>query len=196
MIRVASGTAKNKILESPNIPDFRAVQEIAKNAVFSILGQKVENSVCLDLFAGSGSMGIEALSRNASWCDFVDHNRESVQIIKKNLESCNLTEKSKVYQLDAVKFVKSIIRNPAKCPGYDFVFLDPFYADIKQSYLLEILPQVLVKDLNTKSGIVVFFHGENLILANVLKNSSLQVVDSRKYGKSYVDFLASPNQLS
>jgi len=176
--RITTGSAKNKNLVSPNIPDFRAIQEVAKSAVFSVLGEKVVNSNCLDLFAGSGNMGIEALSRGASWCDFVDVNEKSVRAIEKNLIICNLKEKAGVYKQEAVKFVAD---TPSR---YDLIFLDPSYSDVKHKYLMELLPEVL-----NENGIIVFFHGNNLNIDDLLEKSSAKVFDSRKYGKCFVDFL-------
>jgi len=81
-IRIITGTAKNRKLKAPNIEDFRAVQEIAKSSLFSILGEKIKNAVCLDLFSGSGNLGIEALSRGAKRCDFVDENPKCASVIR------------------------------------------------------------------------------------------------------------------
>ncbi len=178
MTRVTTGSAKNKNLISPDIPEFRAVQEIAKSAVFSVLGEEIVNSNCLDLFAGSGNMGIEALSRGAAWCDFVDANKKSVEAIEKNLINCGLREKAEIYKQEAVKFVANA---PEK---YEFIFLDPFYADVKHKYLMELLPEIL-----DENGIIVFFHGENLEVSDLLEKSSVKIFDSRKYGKCFVDFL-------
>ena len=103
-LRVSSGIVKNKKLKIPEIEDFRAVQEIAKSAVFSIIGDKINGAVCLDIFAGSGNMGIEALSRGAEWCDFVDNNGISVEVIKENIINCGFLEKSEVFRRDSVKY--------------------------------------------------------------------------------------------
>ena len=91
MLRITSGTAKNKKIRVPKIQEFQAVQEVAKLAIFSMLGEKVVDATCLDLFAGSGNMGIEALSRGAKWCDFVDKNRKSTDVIKENLVNAEVS---------------------------------------------------------------------------------------------------------
>lgn len=182
MARIITGTAKNKNLTSPDIPEFRAVQEIAKSAVFSMLGESILGKSFLDLFTGSGNMGIEALSRGADWCDFVDTNKKSVEAVEKNLKNCNLREKAEIYQQEAVKFVAN---SPEK---YDFIFVDPFYNDVKHKYLMELIPNIL-----NPNGVVIFFHGGNLNIQEILQNTSLEVFDSRRYGKSYVDFLRKKN---
>jgi 16S rRNA (guanine966-N2)-methyltransferase len=178
MTRITTGTAKNKVLKSPDIPGFQAVQEVAKLAVFAMLGDSIIESTCLDLFAGSGNIGIEALSRGASWCDFVDINRKSVEVIEKNLINCQLQEKAEIHQQEVAKFVANAEKT------YDIVFLDPFYADIKHKYLMELLPEVL-----NPQGSAIFFHGESLDMEDLLKKANLKITDNRRYGKCFVDFL-------
>ena len=145
MARITTGTAKNKTLKSPDILDFRAVQEVAKSAVFSVIGDQIQESTCLDLFAGGGNMGIEALSRGASFCDFVDSNRKSVEVIEQNLINCQLLEKAEIHQQEAAKFVANTEKT------FDIIFLDPFYNDIKHKYLMEMLSEIL-----NPQGIVIF----------------------------------------
>jgi 16S rRNA (guanine(966)-N(2))-methyltransferase RsmD len=178
MTRITTGTAKNKVLKSPDIPGFQAVQEISKLAVFSMLGEKIQGSICLDLFSGSGNMGIEALSRGAAWCDFVDSNRVSVDTIKYNLSNCQFLDNAEVHHQESAKFAANTEKT------YDIVFLDPFYADIKHKYLMEVLSEIL----NPK-GIVIFFHGNNLDITDILKKTTFTKTDTRRYGKCLVDFL-------
>ncbi|NMB91615.1 16S rRNA (guanine(966)-N(2))-methyltransferase RsmD [candidate division WWE3 bacterium] len=177
-IRVTTGIAKNKRLKSPDIEDFRAVQEIAKSSLFSILGGKINNATCLDLYAGSGNLGIEALSRGADWCDFVDSNPKSTQVIEENLVNCGFIERAEVIRKDVLKFLVNAPRN------YDVVFIDPFYKDTTHKYLVSNLENILNKD-----GIVVFFHGDNLNLKNLTISTNLKVADERKFGKSYFTLL-------
>ncbi len=178
MLRVTTGTAKNKKIKAPKIPGFQAVQEVAKSAVFSMLREKVVEADCLDLFAGSGNMGIEALSRGAAWCDFVDKDGRATKTIEKNLKSCSLLSKAEIHQKEAVKFV-------ADCPReYDIIFIDPFYKDVKHRFLMELVQQVIKTE-----GVVIFFHGENLNMENLIEKTNLKIIDRRNYGKSWVDFL-------
>jgi len=146
-LRVTTGTAKNKRLKCPKILEFRAVQEVAKEAIFAMLGESVLGARCLDLFAGSGNMGIEALSRGAVWCDFVDENPKAVRVVEENLVSTGLAEKAEVFKEEAVKFV-------GNCPDfYDIVFVDPFYKDTKHKFLMELLERAI-----SDKGIVVFLN--------------------------------------
>ena len=178
MLRITSGTAKNKRLEIPNIPNFRGVQEKAKLAIFAILEEKTVGSTCLDLYAGSGNLGIEALSRGAQWCDFVDEDKAAQQAIQKNLQNCNLQEKAEVYREDSVKFVSN---TPQK---YDVIFADPFYHDTKHKYLIQNLSEILGEE-----GIIFFAHGKNFDIQKALSGTELKVQTQRKYGNSFLTVL-------
>lgn len=121
MVRITSGTAKNKPLIVPKTLKQTAVKEIVKLAIFSIMGEKIKEAVCLDLFAGSGNLGIEALSRGALYCDFVDIDKNATETISQNLKKCNLYDKANVIQEDAINFLQ-------KVPSlYGVIFADPYY---------------------------------------------------------------------
>jgi len=182
MLRVSSGIAKNRQLKAPNIEGFRAVQEIAKQSLFSILGDKIVGAVCLDLFAGSGNLGIEALSRGASWCDFVDSNKECVETIGLNLHNCGFLEMSEVSGKDAVKFVSKTPKT------YDIIFVDPFYDTTSHIFLTKNLERILCKN-----GVIAFFHGENLDIDNLIKGTGLKADDERKFGESVFTLLNEKN---
>ena len=176
MLRVTSGTAKGKKLISPEIPDFRAVQEVAKLAIFSILGEKVIGATCLDLYAGSGNLGIEALSRGAEFCDFVDSDREAEKAISENLRKTNLSEKAEIHGQEAVKFVANAYRN------YDIVFADPFYKEAHFKFLFENLEKIV-----KPHGVIIFCHGSETDVKDVLANTSqLKVYDEKRYGGALV----------
>ncbi len=179
-IRITTGIAKNKKLKAPSIEGFRAVQEVAKSSVFSILGNKVPGSLCLDLFSGSGNMGLEALSRGAEWCDFVDSNYFSCEAIRENIVNCGFLEKAEVIRKEAAKYVVNTEKT------YDIIFLDPFYDDTNHKFLVSNLENILNKD-----GLIVFFHGENLDLKSLIEGTGLNIMEERKFGKSFFTILSS-----
>ena len=179
-IRITTGIAKNKKLKAPSIEGFRAVQEVAKSSVFSILGDKVPESMCLDLFSGSGNMGLEALSRGAEWCDFVDSNYFSCEAIRENIVNCGFLEKAEVIRKEAAKYVVNTEKT------YDIIFLDPFYDDTNHKFLVSNLENILNKD-----GLIVFFHGENLDLKSLIEGTGLNIMEERKFGKSFFTILSS-----
>lgn len=175
-LRITTGSAKNKKLSTPDIPGYRAVQEIAKSSLFSIIGDRIEGAVCLDLFAGSGNLGLEALSRWAAWCDFVDANRESVTAIKTNIENCGFFEKSSVSLKNAAKYLAATDKR------YDFIFMDPFYGDLAQQHLLN-----LTRDHLKDGGQLIYFHDTTENVENMVQKAGLCITDSRTFGNSTFD---------
>ena len=178
MVRITTGTAKNKKLKTPVIEGFQAIQEVAKGALFSIIGERVTGAQCLDLFAGSGNLGIEALSRGATWCDFVDKNRDAEKAIADNIKNCGFENVSEFHRKESVKFAGNTEKK------YDLIFLDPFYDDISHVFLMTNLEEIL-----NPNGMIAFFHGNNLEIEKVIKDTKLQVVDDRRFGRSFFKIL-------
>jgi len=174
MVRIITGSAKNLKLKTPEDPKFSAVQEIAKGSLFSIIGDKIINSQCLDLFSGSGNLGLEALSRGAKHCDFVEENKKTARLIQENISKCGFDEVSEVYPKNSVKYAANTEKY------YDFIFADPYYDDLHHIFLMENLEEIL-----NPEGLIAFFHGENLDVQNAIKNTKLKITDERKFGKSY-----------
>jgi 16S rRNA (guanine966-N2)-methyltransferase len=179
-IRVSSGKYKGKFLEAPKIEKFRSVQDIARQAVFSIIGaDNLLNTYCLDLFAGSGIMGIEALSREAAYVDLVDENYEAVGAIRNTLDILEIPEDTaKAHRLKSVKFVEKALRNNRK---YHIIFCDPFYDDLKHKHLFNLIPQIL-----EKNGVFVFFHDPEQAdyYDEIGKKAGLKLTERRKFGDS------------
>ena len=120
-MRVITGSARGRKLLTLPGDDVRPTTDKVKESVFNIIQFAVPGSSFLDLFAGSGQIGIEALSRGASKATFVDSGKASIEIIKKNLASTGLGEKSSVIQLDSLVFL-------GRCgEKFDIVYLDPPY---------------------------------------------------------------------
>jgi 16S rRNA (guanine(966)-N(2))-methyltransferase RsmD len=123
-MRIISGTNKGKKLYAPEGARVRPTGDKIKEAVFNIIGPINEGAVVLELFAGSGGMGIEFLARGAKYCTFVDLSRKSLNYVKKNLELCNSKEKSKILLSD---YEKAIIKLSKDNERFDYIFADPPY---------------------------------------------------------------------
>lgn len=127
MLRVIAGKARGKKLKAPAGMNTRPVTDMIKEAIFNVLGQDMENYRFLDLFAGSGSMGIEALSRGAVQVIFIDRDSSSVRIIKENLANCGFSrENYQVYKNDVFKAVDLLEKKSEK---FDFIYVDPPFTD-------------------------------------------------------------------
>lgn len=122
-MRVIAGSARSIILETPKGLNTRPTVDKYKETLFNCLQPYIGNSVFLDLFSGSGAIGIEALSRGASKCYFVDNDKEAERCIKNNLNKTHLSERAIVYREDVSFFIKSHLN---EIP--DVIFLDPPFA--------------------------------------------------------------------
>lgn len=175
-MRIIAGKFRGRVLAEFKGNDVRPTSDRAKEALFNILSTKVIGARVLDLFAGSGSLGLESLSRGAQEVLFNDYSKDSIAILKKNLTALKITaEEAKVKNLDY-----AICLGQAAYP-FDLIFIDPPY---KQEYGEKALQIISEKKLLTEEGIVVFerdvpFEGEI---------EGLTIFDVRKYGKAYLTF--------
>lgn len=122
-MRVIAGSARSLKLVAPD-DKVRPTTDRTKETLFNMISQEIPGAVVLDLFAGSGALGIEALSRGASFAYFSDRYRGSVDCIKKNLQHTKLVEKGKVFLYDYKKTLEHLSSQDIKC---DVIFLDPPY---------------------------------------------------------------------
>ncbi len=123
-MRVISGNNKGKRLFAPKDTSVRPTADKIKESIFNIIGYIDEESIVLDLFAGTGSIGIEFLCRGAKECHFVDVSHKSVEFVKKNISLCKLEDKSKVYVNDYEKALSFFARSNMK---FDYIFADAPY---------------------------------------------------------------------
>jgi len=121
-MRVISGIAKGRRLKSTRDPEMRPTTDMARQTIFDILGQTPVDATVLDLFAGAGTLGIEALSRGARAATFVEQDRDACGVIEENLRATTLADRGRVRRSDVVRFLSK----PAQTP-FDLVFLDPPY---------------------------------------------------------------------
>jgi len=121
-LRVISGTAKGRNLKMPKGVEVRPITDMIKEALFNILAQDVPDSRFLDLFAGSGGVGIEALSRGASQVIFVDLSPICVKTISENLTHCGFTDGYTVYKQDAVQAIRLLQQRQSE---FDLIYIDP-----------------------------------------------------------------------
>jgi len=132
-MRIISGSEKGRKLKTLEGEHTRPTAEKVKEALFSIIQFEIEGRRVLDLFAGSGQLGLEALSRGARECVFVDNDKAAMQIIRENAEKCRMTEKCRFFQTDYVTALKR--------PGekYDIIIMDPPYKSGFHQNALEII---------------------------------------------------------
>ena len=141
-MRVITGSARGRKLKTPENYDIRPTADSVKEAVFNILQFDIEGRRVLDLFAGTGQLGIEALSRGAAEAVFVDESRESVRIVKENLKTCSLS--APVFQTNALDFLRS-------CGKFDLIFVDPPY---DAGLYKPVLEKINAIDILSEGGII------------------------------------------
>ncbi len=121
-MRVIAGAAKGRVLEAPKGMNTRPITSMIKEALFSIMQTQIVESSFLDLFAGSGSIGIEAMSRGARSVTFVEKERAAVDVIKRNLQTCKFTDNCEVFQDDVFRRIE---RFKSAGRQFDIIYLDP-----------------------------------------------------------------------
>ena len=124
-LRVSGGEARGRRLKAPR--NIRPTQDMVKQAIFNMVGPAIEGATVLDLFAGSGALGIEALSRGAAQVTFVDQQPRGLVILRQNLTALGFKERAQIVRGDVVRWLES---QPAILAAIDFVFLDPPYDDV------------------------------------------------------------------
>jgi 16S rRNA (guanine966-N2)-methyltransferase len=125
-MRITGGSLRGRRLAAFRGPDIRPTSDLVREAIFDLLGlRSLSEARVLDLFAGTGSLGIEALSRGASHVLFIDHSRKAIELIRKNLKLCGLEASGFALNKDLARGALS--RNPWLLEPFDLVFLDPPY---------------------------------------------------------------------
>lgn len=169
-MRVITGLARGRVLKTLEGEDVRPTTDRVKEAIFSIIQFEIEGREVLDLFAGSGQLGIEALSRGAAYATFTDLSKDAVSVIKSNLLTTGLHKNSAVLQSDAMTF----LRNTKK--KFDIIFMDPPYS---KGILQKALP--LAAEVVSDGGVIICEHpyGEEM----PQKAGKFEIYREYKYSK-------------
>ena len=178
-MRIITGTAKGRRLLAPKSSKIRPALDQVKEAIFNILFD-VTGLTILDLFAGTGSMGIEALSRGAAHATFVDEFLPAIQLIEKNLDRCGLKDRAQVIKLPVHRAISMLSR---KAHTFDIIFVDPPYLKNYVNSTLQLLAESTI--ITSSSLIIVEHHPKEPIKAI----EGLTITDTRRYGQTHVSFL-------
>lgn len=193
-MRITGGQARGRRLIGPKGRSLRPTSDLVREALFQILHARLEfpweSCNVLDLFAGTGALGIEALSRAVREVVFVDHHRSSLDLIRRNLSLCGFSERAKVIRADIRTSPKSLNR-VLKYGPFNLIFADPPYS---QGLGKKALEWVAETDVLVSGGwmVVEEFKGEEFpytIMSG--SESSLQLMDSRRYGQTELWFYRS-----
>ena len=173
-MRVITGKYKGRKLNTPANYDIRPTTDKAKEALFSILTNEIYDSRVLDLFAGTGGLGIEALSRGASYCQFVDSSRDSIRLIKENLDHCKVEEDVRVTPGDYRKVLANL---GDRGDVFDIILLDPPY---QKGLLDEAFRLIAEHGLLAEDGVIVAEHRKEETVPEECHGFELE--KQRRYG--------------
>lgn len=179
-MRVIGGLAKGRKLKSVKGMTTRPTADRVKEALFNILQGEIEESNFLDLYAGTGNIGIEALSRGAKIAVFIDEDRQAINVLKENLSLIGLEEKGEVYQQDVLRALRILGK---KRLLFDLIFLDPPY---RHGLEEKTLFAISANNLLLPQGLVIVEHLDKNILP--LKVDALELVRKERYGDTAISF--------
>lgn len=182
-MRIISGIARGTKLYTLDGLNTRPTLDRVKESVFNIIQDDIVDSVFLDLFSGSGAIGLEAASRGAKSAILCDNSKSAIDIIKKNVSKTHLENKAKIYNLD---FEKVLNRIKQDYDNINIVYLDPPYNSDYVIKALQLMDKLQLINNNTK--VIIETDQENKIVAE-LEKSLFKISDRRKYGRAIILFL-------
>ncbi|MBQ8426299.1 MAG: 16S rRNA (guanine(966)-N(2))-methyltransferase RsmD [Clostridia bacterium] len=172
-MRIVGGTYKSRVLFEFKGDTIRPTADKVRESLFNILQNRIYGADFLDLFCGTGAMGIEAMSRGARSVTFNDKSRDSIALTKKNLQKLEIDSGYKISNLDAVTYLSGTIDK------FDIIYIGPPYASDYGIQALKVVSRAL------KDGGIVIYENENPLS---LETENLVKTDERKYGRVYLTF--------
>ncbi len=174
-MRVTGGESKGRRLKAPR--NIRPTQGIVKEAIFNIVAPYIGGATVIDLFAGSGAIGIEALSRGAAHVTFVDREERGLAILRQNLDALGLKQRARVIRADVARWIEA---SPDEMQAADLIILDPPYGDAVFDRTLQAI------DRSTSQATVVAEYSRRQQLPAMVR---LQMGRERRYGDTMVAVL-------
>ena len=181
MLKVVSGSAKGTLLLDVNKETTRPITSRIKTSLFDKLQFFIADEKIADLYSGTGSMGIEALSRGASYCDFVDIDTDCTEIIKKNLEKTKFADKANVFR----GTVREFIAKHTTPDSYRAILYDPPFPIVKDSYDQITSELISMIPLLKSEGAVIFRHPQNFYKSM----AEYEVISQKEYGINQITIL-------
>jgi len=180
-MRVIGGKARGKSLKAPRGKNTRPITAMIKEALFNVIGPDVAGSSWLDLFAGSGSVGIEALSRGARQVVFIDADRIAVEIIRDNLKHCGFLREAEVYRNDVIRAIELLQR---RSQHFDYIYVDPPFTN--EAIFIPVLKDLAQSELLESDGSLVLRTPRRFKVPDVI--GGLIVNRSDQYGESTLHY--------
>ncbi len=180
-MRIISGKARGTKLFTLKGENTRPTLDRVKESLFNIIQNKIQGSTFLDLFSGSGAIGLEALSRGAKKAILCDKSKEACEIIRKNIEKAHLKNEAIIFNTDFRNFIQNKINEKI-----DIVFLDPPY---ETNFAIEAIKLILEEECLNEDSIIIIETDDKQRIIEKINNINCEIEDIRKYGRSYLIFL-------
>lgn len=186
-MRIISGTARGTKLYTLEGLETRPTLDRVKESIFNIICNKIQDAKVLDLFSGSGAIGLEFASRGAEKVYLCDKSKNACEIIKKNIDKTHLERKVEIYNVDFIKAIKQI-----KKEKLDIIYLDPPY----KTDFIKIAINELIKNENITQHTLIIAETdeEERILKQIKEINNIEIIDKRKYGRANILFLKKLNR--
>jgi 16S rRNA (guanine(966)-N(2))-methyltransferase RsmD len=174
-MRIISGKYKGRKVDGYNIDGTRPTMDRVKESVLGMIQTKLEDSICLDLFTGSGSVGLELLSNGAKKCYFVDNNYKVIETLNKNMKSLKITDDYEIIKSGYEEALKNFNNRNIK---FDIIFLDPPY---KLDYIIPAIKLISDYNLINEDGLIICeYENEEIDIDNY------ELIKTRKYGSKKI----------
>lgn len=182
-MRIISGIARGTKLYTLDGINTRPTLDRVKEPLFNILNFRLQDAIVLDLFAGSGALGLEAISRGAAKAIFCEHDRNAANIVQRNIEKTRFEQKSLLMRNDFEVALEKLKQDDVKL---DIIFLDPPY---KTNLIVKSLTKIIDLKLLNEDGVIVLETDEPERVQEEIKDLSIKAFDIRKYGRVSLIFL-------
>lgn len=179
-MRIIAGQRRGKRLAAPRDRNIRPTADRIRESIFNIIAARIRGARVLDLFAGTGAMGLEALSRGAVAAVFVDSGPEAVALVQRNLADCNFADCGRVIRQDVLAALAGLRGRRI----FDLVFMDPPY---NRAMVVPALAALNAAAVTTPGVLVVVEHAPEEVLP--AQTGAWQCIDQRRYGKTLVSFM-------
>lgn len=180
-MRIIGGKAKGTKLYTLEGKSTRPTLDRVRESLFNILQFKLQESVFLDLFSGTGACGIEAVSRGAKKAILCDKSKQAIEVIKKNVEKTHTQEQIELYQTTFEELLETKIKEKL-----DIIFLDPPY---ETDFAYKAVKIILDNNLISEDSILIIETDQEKRVKEQLKNLEIEIMDERKYGRANLIFL-------
>lgn len=180
-MRIISGTARGTKLYTLSGLETRPTLDRVKESIFNIIQNNIADALILDLFAGSGAIGLEMLSRGAKKAVLCDKSKEACEIIKKNINKTHMEEKVELYNLDFTLCIEKV-----KNQKFDIIYIDPPY---NTNNIKESLKKIINYEILSEEGIIILETDDETRILKEIENIDVEIKDKRKYGRASIIFL-------